>query len=338
MNSYKLYQKVKGEGISHTDIKAFIKEQTVGQLFGHRPRKHYYPITAPPHSYQADLIFFKNKHINNGYNAALTLIEITSRMGFCYLMKGKKTPQVMQALGKFYGDVNKQVTNLTTDRGSEFKSREFNAWVAKHKIRHFLADERDHSIMGMIERFNGTIKTLINKYMAAYSTKKFIDALPNLLFNYNNTVHSSIGYAPVNVTPKEGALIRIEARKRTRALDKRKNINVGDSVRVRQERGLFEKAGKTWSDKVYSVLEDYTKTFVIDDNTGRRHKHYNLMKIVDPPTDNPFRREVKSKDVETKLAAARSKRGTKEPIEHGPHVRPKRATRPVVKAKDYVFY
>ena len=105
-----------------------------------------------------------NKVINNGYDVMLNVIEITSRRGYCYPMKDKKTPQVIAAFKAFLNDVNNKVANLTTDNGSEFISREFKKLVKENNINHFTADVGDHNKMGMIERFNRTIKALISKY------------------------------------------------------------------------------------------------------------------------------------------------------------------------------
>jgi hypothetical protein len=301
----KLYKKV--DGVSLKDIKVFIKQQELGQLYHQRNQKKFYPITAPPDSYQADLIFFYDKTINNGYDTALTLIEITSRRGYCYPMKGKATKQVMAVFNQFLNDVDNKVDNLTTDKGSEFTSRTFKALIRRTNIKHFTADEGDHSKMGMIERFNQTVKALISKYLTAYKTKKYIDALPDLMYNYNHTVHSGIGYAPVDVSDIGGALIRIKAREKTRHLDDKKNLNVGDKVRVRKERGLFQKGGRRWTNEVFTITEDHIKSFEIDDDTNRRHKHYNLLKIVVPADANPYKRKIKSYDVETQLQEARKR-------------------------------
>jgi hypothetical protein len=301
----KLYDKT--DGFTLKQIKQFIKDQQLGQMYSQSNRKSYYPITAPPHSYQADLIFMPDQKINNGFNTALTLIEITTRAGYCYPMKGKTTAQVLRAFNLFLVSVNNKIVNLTTDRGSEFKSHAFKALIKQHNIKHVMADEGDHSIMGLIERFNRTIKALISKYLTAYTTKKYVDALPDLLYNYNHTVHSGIGLAPAEVTRVDGAYIRIAAREKTRTIDATKDINVGDHVRVRRQRGLFEKEGKRWSNEVFIVVEDHVKSFKIDDGSSRRHKHYNLLKVTTPAADNPYDRVITSVDLESQLASARAR-------------------------------
>ena len=48
----------------------------------------------------------------------------------------------------------------------------------------------------LIERFNKTMRGLLDKYMSLNKTKKYIDALPDLIANYNNTTHASTKEAP----------------------------------------------------------------------------------------------------------------------------------------------
>ena len=292
-------------------------------MYHYHPKKEYYPITAPLGSYQADLIFYpKTKKTNNGYDTILTIIEITSRMAYCIPMKGKKTSQIIQAMNKFLKTKGITIKNLTTDKGSEFISASWKKLMKDHKIFHFLADEGDHNKMGMIERFNRTIKGLISKYQSMYKSKKWIDALGDLVKNYNNTVHSSTGYAPSKVGFQERVEIRLKAGDKTYKLDQKKNLNVGDKVRILQQKKPFGKEGSKWSEEVYTIKEDHTKTFKVEGQT-KRYKHYELLKVEVPPEENPYVRKIKSFDVQEHLKTARA-------VPRAP--REKRKEKPVTRA------
>jgi hypothetical protein len=330
-NATKLYQKVKELGIKLNQVKSFIEKQNSGQL--HRPplHKEFYPITAPPGSYQADLIFYpKTKKINNGFDTILTIIEITSRMGYCFPMKGKKTAQVIAAMKAFLNTEGVQVNNLTTDKGSEFISATWKKLMAENGIKHYLADEADHNKMGLIERFNRTAKLLISKYQTMYKTTKWIDALDDLVHNYNHTVHSTIGLAPANVTLQDRVSIRMKAAVETQRLDKKKNLNVGDTVRVLERKELFGKEGPSWSKEIHKIVEDNTKSFKLE-GLHRRFKHYELLKVDVPPEENPFPRKVKSFDVQEHLAKARAVPRASGPLEEPNVVMTRRQTK---KAKE----
>jgi hypothetical protein len=48
----------------------------------------------------------------------------------------------------------------------------------------------------MVERFNRSIRDLIDKYMTEYNTNKYIDVLDKLVSNYNNRKHTVIKMSP----------------------------------------------------------------------------------------------------------------------------------------------
>ena len=148
---------------------------------------------------------------------------------------------------KFLSTKGVAVKNLTTDKGSEFISSTWKKLMKDHNISHFLADEGDHNKMGMIERFNRTIKLLISKYQSMHKTKKWIDAIQDLVDNYNNTVHSSTGIAPSKVSLQNRVDIRLKAAVKTYQLDKKKNLNLGDTVRILEKKVVF---GKEYRGKV----------------------------------------------------------------------------------------
>ena len=199
----RLYKKLKSQGVTRKEVDEFLKKQQVQQLHYQPKKPMYYPIySMMDGSYQADLMFYPRlKKINNGYDTILTCIEITTRKGYCIPMKGKKTQAILDAFGILIDKTSKcgmPVKILTTDLGSEWISDAFNEVATKQKIHHFTAQEGDHHKMGMIERFNRTMKALLGKYFTAFNTKgKWIDTLEDIVYNYNHTFHRGIQCTPM---------------------------------------------------------------------------------------------------------------------------------------------
>jgi len=50
-----------------------------------------------------------------------------------------------------------------------------------------------------VERFNRTIKGMIMQYQAANNSHRYLDVLPKILKNYNNTYHTTIKSTPTEV-------------------------------------------------------------------------------------------------------------------------------------------
>ena len=74
---------------------------------------------------------------------------------------------------------------------------------------------------------------------------------------FNSTVQAGTGYAPSKVGMKETALIRMFAIRRTRRLDEKKDLNIGDKVALLEKKSLSGKAqGSKWLENAYTVEED----------------------------------------------------------------------------------
>ena len=59
---------------------------------------------------------------------------------------------------------------LTTDNGSEFTNTAIKKLLKDNDIEHYLNEPEDHSTMGMIERFNRTLKQKLEKIFASKDT------------------------------------------------------------------------------------------------------------------------------------------------------------------------
>ena len=85
------------------------------------------------------------------------------------------------------------------------------------------------------ERFIGTLKTKICKYMILISKNAYIDKLDDIVNEYNNTYHRTIKMKPVDV--KDNTYIgSIELHSK-----KDPKIKVGDHVRISKCKNVFAK-------------------------------------------------------------------------------------------------
>ena len=55
------------------------------------------------------------------------------------------------------------------------------------------------NMVGLIEQFNKTLLNKIRKYMTINDTVKYYDAIPDMMDNYNNTVHSTTNKTPYSI-------------------------------------------------------------------------------------------------------------------------------------------
>ncbi len=258
-----LYQKAheKDPKITRKVVTEWLKKQEVSQV--HAPReevKHYFPIKSnyKDHIHQADLMDVSAQaHSNGGVNFLLCVVDIWTRYAWVRALKNKESKTVNSAYADILSEGRKPEI-MMSDNGSEFISRTFRKLREDQNIKASFSEPGDHHRMGLVERFNKTIRGWITKYMTAYRTKKWIDALDKLVKNYNNTVHSSTGAKPQDASDhpdKYGK--KIEARikdKEDRARNELTTFRVGDEVRSLKNKIQFEKGAiPKWSTELRKV-------------------------------------------------------------------------------------
>ena len=139
----------------------------------------------------------------------------------------------------------------------------------------------------VVERFIRTLKSRLEKYFIKNKTKRWVEVLPQLIDNYNNTPHRTIAMSPNQVTDDNADRvfkkmfpdIHLEAKPR---------LNVGDRVRKLKDKTIFEKGYKqAWSDELYQVTQVKQAAgrvwYIISDLDGNRQsgiKYYWQLNLV----------------------------------------------------------
>ena len=196
----KLFQRVKQHDITRADIMKFTAEQDVAQVHKRviKPVYSKKSSSGVDHIWQADLCdMSKYSGSKMNYKFLLCIIDVYSRYAFVFPLKSKNKNVVVSCFEELFA--KRKPRNLTTDAGSEFTNNDMKAVLRKLHIKQYTADFADHTKMGLVERFNRTLKTLISRYMTAAKTRKYIDALPDLVVNYNTTHHQFLGKPPKDV-------------------------------------------------------------------------------------------------------------------------------------------
>ena len=96
------------------------------------------------------------------------------------------------------------------------------------------------------------------KRFTALNTRKWLDILPALIKQYNNTKHSTIRMTPVeaSLSKNESLLVaRQQAQLQGQPL-KTTKFNLGDKVRISRIKGIFEQGYlPNWSEELYEIVK-----------------------------------------------------------------------------------
>ena len=92
---------------------------------------------------------------------------------------------------------------LQTDNGSEFISGPFQALLKKYQVKHITGLAGRASSQGSIERWNGTLKSIIGRLWTARKEKRWVADLQQIVGNYNKNIHASTGIPPNEVSRQD---------------------------------------------------------------------------------------------------------------------------------------
>ena len=90
----------------------------------------------------------------------------------------------------------RQIKVLQTDNGKEFQNSTIKRWMVQRDITAQYSEKDDKKCLGVAERFNRTIKLMIEKYLTRMDSNRWIDNLTDFVDNYNSLYHSSIKQIP----------------------------------------------------------------------------------------------------------------------------------------------
>ena len=133
-----------------------------------------------------------------------------------------------------------------TDNGKEFQNNRISKWMDLHEITVQYCEKDDKKCLGVAERFNRTIKLMIEKYLTSKNNNRWIDYIEDFTQNYNSSYHSSIKRIPERLEIfDEVELIRANIAHNNK-IDS-SAIQKKDFVRLLNSRGAFEKEGQRFT-------------------------------------------------------------------------------------------
>ena len=287
---------VKRAGVSKSDVKEFISNfsKTLKP-----PRVELPAIVDTPLTYQADILFFQDIATKNrGYSCILTIVSVRSRKGYAYAMKSKSAEDVLEAFKKFMEDSMRfgMICQLQTDEGKEFENKLFSAYLKSHYIYHEPISSEVHSYrLGLIERFNRTLRDKLTTFMTLSDTQMWYPFLSDIVENYNNTYHTGIKARPVDVAEDRSLDSNLIEKNENVAKAIRKYFPIGTSVRVMIPKQTFEKGIPTFSGERYNV-SGHSKygVFLVDKDGNKLDRTYTARELrrISPEWSTPTKQET----------------------------------------------
>lgn len=303
--------KKNGVKLKRTAVNVFLEEQDPYTL--HRKvvrnfrRNHYYANNID-HIWECDLcdlsMFAK---ANDNYKYLLTVIDVLTKSAWVEPIVNKSavtTTKALQNILKRSGGRQPQL--LRSDRGKEFKNGTFRGFLDGKKIQQQFPQTTSLFKCAVVEAFNKTLKNKMFRYFTSRGAhyRRYIDVLQDIVYAYNNTVHTTTGMRPFDVKPSDVPKIYTHTHRKHQndriLFDKsRPKFHTNDYVRVIKKKTAFT-AGyqEKWGREIFIIAKIINKfpyrLFELKDlknhNIDGKFYAQELQKVAkpQPPNIHPF--------------------------------------------------
>ena len=183
---------------------------------------------------------------NNGIRYLLCTIDLSSKYARVVSLKDKKGVCIVNAFQKNLDSSKRRPNKIWIDQGSEFYNNLFKIFLKENNIEMYSTYNEGISVLP--ERVIKTLKNKIFKHMTTVSKNVYFDVLDDIVDNYNNTFHRTIGMKPIDVKSDSYAKYNADS------YEKDPKFKVGDHVIILKYKNIFAK-GYTpkWSEEVFVI-------------------------------------------------------------------------------------
>jgi transposase InsO family protein len=223
----KLFDAIKSKyvGISRNMVADFLRNLETQQVHAAaKTVKVSRPFTPkrPLQTWSCDLVFIKNAG-DEPIFTLFTCIDDFTKYAWAQVVEDKSAKSAGGALESILLEEAPRIpASIRTDNGREFSGKkvgEFGKVCGDWGIKRIYTDTYNPRQNSIVERFNKTIKHLVNRWLT-HSNGVIIDAqnLKGLVENYNNSTHGTTRLTPAQLHPSEEKAITSATRELEKAV------------------------------------------------------------------------------------------------------------------------
>lgn len=258
--------------LTYTVVKWYYDNQAIVQIFKPFINNHVHvPIiaNAPFSRVYMDTMYLT---MNNSVFAFINVMDLFSKYAYSNLyVIGKKTSAVksinaLETFNDFLKEVGSpRIGTVITDQGGEFYG-EFEEDLKKKKIPQDFADAGYKSKTSPIERFNKTLRLMLEKYKMVYG-RLTQETLEEIIASYNNSEHSTLKYSPNEILSDVKAQRTVKQMYSTRKPET-DYVPLTGYVRVKLETNIFSKTKPVWTSEIYLIKSFKDGKYTLDGSSG----------------------------------------------------------------------
>ena len=273
--------------IPHNVIEEYYNNQEVVQAFKPIPKqtKLYRPIISlfPFARIYCDSMYLTQPKSTLGF---INIVDLFSKYAFSKsFILPKRTSAISsrkatEAFNEFLEEIKKYnipVGIIYTDRGSEYLG-EFNENIEKKKIIQVYANAGDKRKTAPIERFNKTLRLMIEKFKVVYGSINS-NILKTIMASYNNIEHANLKYSPIEIL--ESKKIQDEITLKNQSIKESINdeLPLKGYCRILQQVGVFKKVSPIWSKEIYKIKSFSNGSYTLEGLPNKYFKGDELLPV-----------------------------------------------------------
>ena len=231
----------------------------IDEIYSKTPKRNYPTnktiIKSIDNTWSSDLLDMNDYYIknNNGFRCILVVIDNFSKFGWTIPLKNKYAQSIIDAFSQIIKTSRRKPNLLETDDGKECVNKIFNEFLSNKNIKRYSGNTALRAVFA--ERFNRTIRSMLKKPVFEKGNADWINELPSVIKQYNNTIHSSTKMKPINASKKSNEKV-VYSNRQDKRVKQRPKFKLGDLVRTADNKRVFSKGDSTnWSYKLYTITE-----------------------------------------------------------------------------------
>ena len=264
----------------------------------------YFPIIGHGSgSWQIDLLF---PPAYKGVGIILCCIEVNTRWAYAYPFRNKK--DTYNFLVEWLKDVledKRDIQFVQADKGSEFNNAKVKELFEEYDITLEFVNTGDKTAQGMVERFNETLRRLISLYCSSNNNNDWVSVFGDLMYNYNHRYNRNLGTSPAEANEKTDVGRKMKQFSKAEAIFN--SFKVGDSVRVLEQKNIFDKGRQVYSTDVYRIESIEGIFFKLSND--KLYKYFQLQKVNGDTLPNDFKVEQQKQKNDKRTTRALNKEG-----------------------------
>ena len=243
----------------------------------------------------------------------INIVDLFSKYAFSksFILPSKtsaiSSKRATEAFNDFLEDIKKYnipIGIIYTDRGSEYLG-EFNDNLENKGIIQVYANTGDKRKTAPIERFNKTLRLMIEKFKVVYGGINS-NVLKTIMASYNNIEHANLKYSPIEILNSKKIQDEITMKNEAIKQSIIDEIPLEGYCRIIIQSSVFKKVSPIWSKGIYKIKSFSSGNYILEGIPNRQFKKEELLSVEKDNVQKPSNKNSEQVTISQKGETVRS--------------------------------